>query len=91
MSKSKVIFFTCYNEYYATGEGLTTFIAMARTAEAAEKLFREKFDDYFCKGLQIAEGLPERLKHHVPMLILERFVHDRCHTLYHSAYHFNKA
>lgn len=40
-----------YMNYFATGEGLRSCLAVAGTAEAAERILKEKLPEYFHRGI----------------------------------------
>lgn len=40
-----------YMNYAATGEGLTSCLAVAGTAKAAERILKEKLPEYFHRGI----------------------------------------
>lgn len=40
-----------YMNYQATGEGVTSCLAVAGTAEAAERMLKEKLPEYFHRGI----------------------------------------
>jgi|SRR6185312_527430 len=40
-----------YMNYAATGEGLTSCLAVAATAKAAEQILKEKLPEYFHRGI----------------------------------------
>lgn len=44
----------CYMNYHATGEGVTSCIAVAGSAQRAELLIKEQLPDYFHVGLVVA-------------------------------------
>lgn len=43
--------FLCYMNYHATGEGVTSCIAVAGSAQRAERLIKDKLPEYFYPGL----------------------------------------
>lgn len=65
-----------YGIYYATGEGMTVFIALAASAQHAERIYRESVDEYFHPCMAItqwgdsSEDL-EFVKPHVPAAVIE--------------------
>lgn len=43
--------FLCYMNYHATGEGVTSCIAVAGSAQRAERLIKDKLPEYFYPGI----------------------------------------
>lgn len=43
--------FLCFMNYHATGEGVTSCIAVAGSAQRAERLIKDKLPEYFYPGL----------------------------------------
>ena len=68
--------YLCYMNYHATGEGVTSCISIAGSAQRAEQLIKEKLPEYFHAGLvtgsinegasedvmQMIEWIPSRVK-----------------------------
>lgn len=68
--------YLCYMNYHATGEGVTSCISIAGSAQRAEQLIKEKLPEYFHAGLvtglikedasedvmRMVEWIPERVK-----------------------------
>ena len=68
--------YLCYMNYHATGEGVTSCISIAGSAQRAELLIKEKLPEYFHAGLvtgsikegasedvmRMIEWIPERVK-----------------------------
>lgn len=44
-----------YGIYYATGEGMTIFVALAASPQHAERIYRESVDQYFHPCMAIAQ------------------------------------
>ena len=40
-----------YMNYFATGEGMTSSLAVAGTAEAAERMLKDRLPEYFHRGI----------------------------------------
>lgn len=65
-----------YGIYYATGEGMTIFVALAASNQHAERIYRESVDEYFHPCMAIAqwgdssEDL-DLVKRHVPLAVIE--------------------
>lgn len=44
-----------YCIYYATGEGVTVFIALGGSSNHAEKIFKDNAPEYFHRGMEMHE------------------------------------
>ena len=88
------LFYTCWCNYFATGEGSTLMIAMGSTRSMAEKVFINRFGEYFFKGAETVVGVPiiegcDFLRF-VPAYILDMYTIDRIPWLeYSQSHHYN--
>lgn len=89
--------YIAYSFYYATGEGVTVFIALGGSPEHTEQLFRARVPEYFQAGMKLcpldnaAEDVV-RIKAMVAGSVLELFErHPPGTTEYFSHLHYNFA
>ena len=65
-----------YGIYYATGEGMTIFVALAASPQHAERIYLESVDVYFHPCMAIAQWGDSSedldvVKPHVPSAVIE--------------------
>ena len=68
--------FVAFSLYYATGEGVTIFVAIGSSANHAEKVYRENVPEYFHAGLQVfrwddASSEFDEVKRYIPQSVIE--------------------
>lgn len=87
-----------YCEYYATGEGVTVFVAVGGTESSAKNAFLRHVPDYFHRGLETDvltdESFPStrRMIHWIPQPAIELVAKNPPGTMYYYAtLHFNLA
>lgn len=88
--------FFAFNEYFATGEGMTVWIALGGSPEHAEQVFRAHVPAYFQQGMTVARLSDPELadarttRRFVPDAILELIEgNPPGSTTYFSRLHFN--
>lgn len=86
-------YYTAWTDYYATGEGSTLMFALSTTPRAAEKLFRDKFGEYFAQGMTVTEELkdiPNGGRMMLPEYIIKAFEAEQIpFLLYHQCHNYN--
>ena len=87
-----------YCNYYATGEGVTTMIALGGTAESAKNTFLQSTPDYFHRGmvedLFTDDAGPDtrRMQRWIPQPVLDMVAtNPPGTTTYYASLHFNLA
>lgn len=81
-----------YCQYFATGEGVTIFIAMGGSYSHAENMFKRHVPEYFYPGLVIqpVDSAIEGMEGLLPLPVLELLAkHPRGTTEYFSTTHYN--
>ena len=87
--------YVAFSLYYATGEGVTIFVAMGSSAKHAEKVFREKVPEYFHAGLQVfrwddVSSELDEVKRYIPQPVIELLATNPRGTTEHFSHtHYN--
>lgn len=87
----KTDYWVAYNGYFATGEGSTSWIAIANTAEEAERLFNEHVPDPFRKETVVSRSdrLDPDVKKLIPKRIREFMASRTAHMRFFQSFHYN--
>ncbi|WBX95209.1 hypothetical protein [Pseudoxanthomonas mexicana] len=88
--------FLCYMNYHATGEGVTSCIAVAGSAKRAERLIKDKLPEYFYPGLVTTsindgtDGEAMRMLQWIPSPVKKKLGEmPRGTGEYYSEFHYN--
>ena len=87
--------YVAYSLYYATGEGVTIFVAIGSSANHAEKVFRDKVPKYFHAGLQVfrwddASSEFDEVKRYSPQPVIDLLAGNPRGTTEHFSHtHYN--